>query len=87
MRSLIGIAASVGCVLFATQAMAVSSSVKSACKSDYRAYCGQHDPEGTEVRTCMRANSSKLSQRCIDALVAAGEVSQTEVARWSRFDK
>jgi hypothetical protein len=87
MRSLIGIAASVGCVLFATQAMAVSSSVKSACKSDYRAYCGQHNPDGAEVRTCMRTNSSKLSQRCVDALVAAGEVSQTEVARWSRFDK
>ena len=87
MRSLIGIAASVGCVLFATQALAVSSSVKSACKSDYRAYCGQHDPEGAEVRTCMRANSSKLSQRCVDALITAGEVSKTEVARWSRSEK
>jgi hypothetical protein len=87
MRSLVGIAASVGCVLFATQALAVSSSVKSACKSDYRAYCGQHDPEGAEVRTCMRANSSKLSQRCVDALITAGEVSKTEVARWSRSEK
>jgi hypothetical protein len=87
MRSLVGIAASVGCVLFATQAMAVSSSVKSACKSDYRAYCGQHDPEGAGVRTCMRANSSKLSQRCVDALITAGEVSKTEVARWSRSEK
>jgi hypothetical protein len=87
MRSFIGITASIGCLLFATQAAAVSASVRSACKGDYRAYCGQHDPDGAEVRTCMRANSSKLSQRCVDALVSAGEVTKTEVARWSRSEK
>ena len=87
MRTFIGIAASLGYVVFATQAVAISASVKSACKSDYRAYCGQHDPEGAEVRTCMRANSSKLSQRCVDALVTAGEVSKAEVAQWARPEK
>jgi hypothetical protein len=87
MRSFIGITASIGCLLFATQAAAVSTSVRSACKSDYRAYCGQHDPAGAEVRVCMRANSSKLSKQCVDALVSAGEVSRSEVARWSRSDR
>jgi hypothetical protein len=29
----------------------------------------------------MRANGLKLSQRCVNALVAAGEVSANEVAR------
>jgi hypothetical protein len=81
MRRLIGIAASIGCLLFTTQAGAVDASVRTACRADYRTYCDQHDPNGSEVRKCMRANSTKLSKGCVDALVAAGEVSRAELAR------
>jgi hypothetical protein len=52
-----------------------------ACASDYYAYCSQHDPDGPGVRRCMRANGLKLSNSCVSALVAAGEVSKEEVAR------
>jgi hypothetical protein len=64
-----------------SEAHAVSASVKLACASDYFAYCSQHSIGGPGVRQCMRANGTNLSKRCINALVAAGEVSAAEVAR------
>ncbi len=61
----------------------VKNSVKIACMADYFSYCSSHSPEGAGVRQCMRANGLKLSSRCVNALVAAGEVSKAEVARRS----
>ena len=71
----------VGLALVTTQAAAVSAQVERACASDYLAYCSQHDPNGAGVRRCMRANGLKLSMTCVNALVAAGEVSKAEVNR------
>ncbi|MCL4767038.1 MAG: hypothetical protein KJZ80_12435 [Hyphomicrobiaceae bacterium] len=62
-------------------AHAVSLSVQMACAGDYLAYCSQHPTEGPKVRHCMRANGHKLTSRCVNALISAGEVSKTEVAR------
>jgi hypothetical protein len=67
----------------ANQAGAASPSVSSACASDYMAYCSQHPTEGPGVRRCMRANGPRLSPTCVNALIAAGEVSRQEVARRS----
>lgn len=64
-------------------AAAISNSVRFACMADYFAYCSQHSPEGAGVRQCMSANGLRLSKRCVNALVAAGEVSKAEVARRS----
>jgi hypothetical protein len=83
-RSAIGAAlASATLIAFVTQAGAVSASVQSACASDYLAYCSQHDPDGPGVRRCMRANGLKLSKSCVNALIAAGEVSKDEISRRS----
>jgi len=68
-------------VLCTTAASAVSTRVQSACAGDFMAYCSQHDPDGPGARRCMRANGPKLSKGCLDALIAAGEVSKAEVAR------
>ena len=73
--------------LFATQAGAVSARVQAACASDYLTYCSQHPTEGPGVRQCMRANGFKLSKSCVDALIAAGEVSKAEVDRRAAFRK
>lgn len=62
---------------------AVSSKVRFACASDYLSYCSSYAPESAETRRCMRAAGFKLSRGCVDALVAAGEVSKAEVARRS----
>ena len=68
-------------VVSSADAGAVDGRVRSACAGDYLAYCSQHDPDGPGTRRCMRANGTKLSQSCVNALVAAGEVSKREVSR------
>jgi hypothetical protein len=64
-----------------SEAGAVSAKVRLACAGDYFSYCSQHSPSSPGVRQCMRANGLRLSDRCVGALVAAGEVSASEVAR------
>ena len=71
----------------ASQASAVSLSVQLACATDYYAYCSKHDPDGPGVRGCMRANGPKLSQRCVNALIGAGEVTKAEVERRTAENK
>jgi hypothetical protein len=70
-------------LLSASQAGAVSSAVRFACAGDYFAHCSSFSPGSDETRKCMRAVGYQLSKGCISALVAAGEVSKTEVARRS----
>lgn len=63
------------------EAGAVSARVKIACASDYFAHCRAHAVGSPGVRQCMRAAGPKLSKRCINALVASGEVSASEVGK------
>ena len=70
-------------VLSSTAASAVNMRVAMACASDYYAFCSQHPTEGPAVRQCMRTNGLKLSSSCVSALIAAGEVSKSEVERRS----
>jgi hypothetical protein len=70
-------------VLPATQAGAVSASVRYACAGDYLANCSAYDPDSSATRRCMRAVGFRLSKGCLNALVAAGEVSRSEVSRRS----
>ena len=37
--------------------------------------------DGPATRACMNANGAKLSNRCVNALVSAGEISKAEVTR------
>ncbi|CAA2139903.1 hypothetical protein [Hyphomicrobium sp. ghe19] len=67
--------------LMAGTASAVSLRVQMACASDYYAHCSAYSPNSPQVRSCMRAVGVGLSKGCVDALVAAGEVSVAEVSR------
>ena len=71
-------AALVVTLLSSPQAYAASAAVERACSGDYFAYCSKHDPDSAGARRCMRSNGARLSQGCINALVAAGEVSKAE---------
>lgn len=73
----------VAMALMPTPASAVSTRVKLACAKDYYAHCSKHAPGSPEVRSCMRAVGDNLSDRCVKALVAEGEVSEKEVAEHS----
>ncbi len=65
------------------EALAVSRAVKLACMGDYFANCSQYRVGTSELRQCMRAVGPRLSKRCINALVVAGEVSKSELKRRS----
>jgi hypothetical protein len=70
-------------ILPATQAGAVSAGVRYACAGDYLANCSAYDPDSAATRSCMRAVGFRLSRGCLNALVAAGEVSKSVVSRRS----
>ncbi len=74
-------AAVLGALGAVSDAGAVSAKVKFACARDYYAHCSKFSPNSPEVRICMDEVGDKLSKRCVDALVAEGEVSETEVNR------
>lgn len=80
------LAIAVGVVSLAAQsgtASAVSLAVKRACMGDYFSHCSQHSVGSPGLRACMRNVGPRLSKGCINALIKAGEVSQTEVSRRS----
>jgi len=64
-----------------TKAHAVSASVQVSCLGDYLSYCSQHAVGSQALRQGMSAAGPKLSDRCVNALISAGEVSKAEVAR------
>jgi hypothetical protein len=68
-------------VLPISQAGAISAQVRHACAGDYLSNCSSFAPESAQTRQCMRAVGYRLSKGCVQALVAAGEVSKAEVAR------
>ncbi len=67
-------------VLSTSQAGAVSASVRYACAGDYLANCSAYAPNSPETRRCMRKVGMRLSRGCLEALVAAGEVSKSVIA-------
>ena len=81
LRTLLASATALGVLVMSSQAGAVSLGVKLACAADYRAHCSMHAVGSPGVRKCMRAVGRNLSQGCISALVAAGEVSKSVVER------
>ncbi|MGD9785987.1 MAG: hypothetical protein AB7E80_15105 [Hyphomicrobiaceae bacterium] len=70
-----------GMAVQTTSASAVSLAVQTACMADYFAYCSRHSVGSQSLRNCMSANGARLSSRCVNALIKAGEVSKAEVAR------
>jgi len=56
-----------------------SKAVQQACAADYKAHCGEYGIDSSALRACMDRAGQKLSQGCVRALVAGGQVSQAEV--------
>jgi len=76
--------ASAACLACAAQGQPITKAVQAACKDDYKQYCGEYGLETSGLRSCMDRNGHNLSKICVNALVKAGEVSQSEVDRRKR---
>jgi hypothetical protein len=61
-------------IAVASTANAYSSRINSVCERDYYRFCAAYSIGTPELRNCMLASRRVLSRRCIDALVAGGEV-------------
>jgi quinolinate synthase len=70
-----------GVTLMTGNAFAFSFSVQMACATDYYAHCSAYSLSSPQLRSCMRAVGTGLSKRCVNALIADGEVSAAEVSR------
>lgn len=48
---------------------------KRDCRADYDRHCSAHALEDPALRACFRKVRFQLTDRCVDALVADGEIS------------
>jgi hypothetical protein len=68
-------------LLCASNASAIGLMTQINCANDYYAYCSEFQVGSKELRLCMRRVGPKLSKACLDALIADGEVSKSEVEK------
>ena len=75
MRGTIAALAALGtAALLTAPADAASGKIRAACTDDYYRFCPAYEPDTPKMRQCMRQAGKRLSAKCIDALVDAGEV-------------
>ncbi len=79
-RAAFGSAAFLLVLACGSTADAYSARVNSACERDYYRFCAKYSIGTPELRSCMIASRRSLSRRCVDALVAAGEVPKRYLA-------
>ena len=62
-------------------ASAVTARIKRVCKSDYNRYCKKYELGSEGLRACMSRSIRGVSNRCISALVAGGEMTKAQAER------
>ena len=60
----------------------VNQAVKDACRDDYHTHCDKLTVGSEELKTCMRAAATKLSNQCLKALVENNEVTKEDIERY-----
>lgn len=60
---------------------AVTARMKRDCKGDYNRYCKKYELGSEGLRACMSRSIRQVSNRCISALVAGGEMTQAQANR------
>ncbi|HEY8277287.1 MAG TPA: hypothetical protein VIG52_09880 [Methyloceanibacter sp.] len=73
-----------GCVAVAptlvwAQAGTITKAMQNSCVNDYKKFCGDYGLQSAALNLCMKRAGPSLSPACVQALVAAGKVSQAEV--------
>jgi hypothetical protein len=71
-------------MLFSDVAGAVTERQKRDCKADYNRYCKKYELGTEGLRACMSRSIKRVSNRCINALVAGGDMSKAQADRVRR---
>src|SRR5262245_11308405 len=61
------------------ESVTVTPAVQQGCEWDYHNFCSQYAIGSDLLDMCFRSNGPKLSKQCVDALIAAGDVSKEYV--------
>jgi hypothetical protein len=87
MKFVVILGISVFCCAFAAQAesVTISKAVQENCQWDYDKFCNQYGLGSELLDMCFRQNGPKLSKGCVDALIAAGDVSKEYVDQQKRL--
>jgi hypothetical protein len=64
-----------------SQAGTITKAMQNNCVNDYKKFCGEYGLQSAALNLCMKKAGPSLSPACVQALVQAGKVSQTEVNR------
>jgi hypothetical protein len=56
-----------------------TQAVSQDCRWDYHNFCGEYGIGSPLLTYCFRNNGAKLSKACVNALIAAGDVSKSYV--------
>ena len=78
----VALVAFVGMVVCYSQAYSapdITSAVSNECRWDYHNFCSDYGIGRPLLTYCFRSNGAKLSRGCVNALIAAGDVSKTYV--------
>jgi hypothetical protein len=62
-------------------ASAVTERMKRDCRSDYNRLCKKYELGSEGLRACMSRSIRRVSNRCISALVAGGEMTKAQAER------
>jgi hypothetical protein len=59
----------------------ITPAMQNNCANDYKKFCGDYGLQSNALNLCMKKAGPSLSPGCVQALVAAGKVSQADVDR------
>jgi hypothetical protein len=71
-------------VSLTSAAGAVTERQKRDCKADYNRYCKKYEIGSEGLRACMSRSIKRVSNRCISALVAGGDMTKAQADRIKR---
>jgi hypothetical protein len=71
-------------MLLSASADAVTDRQKRDCKADYNRYCKKYELGTEGLRACMSRSIRKVSNRCISALVAGGDMTKAQADKIRR---
>jgi hypothetical protein len=61
------------------ESVTISKAVQDACAWEYDKFCNQYGLGSELLDMCFKQNASNMTKACVEALVAAGDVSQEYV--------
>jgi hypothetical protein len=61
------------------ESVTVTPAVQNACAWEYHNFCSQYGIGTDLLDICFRQNAEHMTKACVDALIAAGDVSQEYV--------